>query len=97
MKIKTTYLSELDAARIENEQLSTWYRDLQEGYLWQEKVLRAAIKYIERQSGAVHEGALYFMRDDLGDFSINQDGTVNREEMLLPPDPFNAPEKPKAA
>lgn len=64
MKTKTTYLSELDAARLENEQLSTWYRDLQEKHIMLGSLFNRAIGHIEKLSGATHVGGLIFERGE---------------------------------
>lgn len=97
MQTKTTYLSELDAARVENQQLGSWYHDLQEKYLRQERKLAKAVRFIERQSGAMHYEDLYFVRDVLGDFWINKEGFAEMNHSPPPYSPFNEPTEPEAA
>lgn len=62
MHNKTTYLSELEALRAENTQLSEWHRDLQEKYLKQGRELKLLVAYIERQAGATYLGRGVFER-----------------------------------
>lgn len=74
MKIKTTYLSELDATRIENEQLSRWLATLQEDYT---RVIRERDRlalYIERQSGSRRISGVRFKRHDDVEFAIDEEG-----------------------
>lgn len=60
--MKTTYLSELDAARAESAQVSEWLRTAQEQLLQKDRLLQKAIRYIERQSGSTHVEYLKFQR-----------------------------------
>ncbi len=66
MRTRTTYLSELDAARVENERLGEWLRNAQEQLLQKEKMLNKVIKFIEHQSGSEHIEYLKFRRINKG-------------------------------
>ncbi len=81
--MKKKYLTELEALRIENEQLAEWHRDLQEKFLAQGKLLAKAVKFIERQSGGLHYENLIFLRDEWisnGTFAIRNDGTIRQNQ-----------------
>lgn len=80
--MKKHYLSECEATQLENQKLGEWYRDLQERYLIQAKLLMRAIKFIEKQSGATHYEDLVFIRRILGDFRILSDGSIERGKIL---------------
>lgn len=90
MKTKTTYLNELDAIRLENEQLSEWLREAQEKIIKQDAVIQRLVKYpqpfirhIEKLSGSRHIALHNFERLDghpykeiKQTFSIMPDGGV---------------------
>ncbi len=95
--MKNLSFNEIEALQNENTKLQNCYRELQEKYLVQDRILRRTIKFIEKQSGAEHDEDLYFIRDGLGDFWINLKGIAQqtiRGSDLTSKYPFKWSERP---